>query len=257
MTDSYNRKEKEAYMKRFLAVLVILAVVVFVGGMSGVYANEPGEWEGSISLGGTLTSGNTDKSSIALSISGDQRLPNDRYRGSINLNYAKEGDEVTERNIHGFVQADHFITPQVYGYLNTELTKDIIGKDLNLRAVVGPGVGLQVCETDQTEISVEGGLAYFSEDLDSGEDSQWMTTRFAGNFKHEISDNVSFKDTGVLNTDIEHLDDYKFRNEATLSTALAANWNLNLTNIFQYESDPADNVEHRDITTTAALQYNF
>ena len=240
---------------KFLTVLVILAVAVMFH-VEQSYA-VPGEWEGSISLGGDLTSGNTNESAFNFVISGEQRLPNDRYTFNVGINHGKTGDVKTKQNIYGFFQADHFFSPALYGYLNAEMEKDKIGKDLNLGATIGPGFGLQLWETAQGSASIEGGLAYSSKDLDKGSDSQGVATRLALNYFNKISDRVSFKDFAVLNSDIVHLDDYKLRNEAVLSTALTDNWNFDLKNIFQRNNRPAEGVGKEDMTTAWAFRHNF
>ena len=56
---------------------------------------------------------------------------------------------------------------------------------------------------------------------------------------------------------LEELSKYTLRNEAALTTSLAAQWALKLANIFQYNSDPVPGIGKTDSQWLLGLQYSF
>lgn len=241
-------------MKKFLtdwryAVLVFILIAMF-------FVVSAHAWEGDITLGGTLQSGNTDKTSISLGAKATQRTGDERYSGQVLYNYAEEDDELSARNIYGTLKYDRFIVEQIYGYLSVELQKDKLFKNLNLRTIIGPGVGFQIWDTKGRSLSVEGGISYFSEDIEIGEDKQWLTARLGSNFRQKVSESIAFFDSLVVNPSVENFGEYILRNEASLNSVLSENWSIKLSNVLQYDSEAID-VHKTDSSWTLGLQYNF
>ncbi|WP_429886482.1 DUF481 domain-containing protein [Geoalkalibacter halelectricus] len=213
-------------------------------------------WSGNIFLGGAHQAGNTDRMSLTFGADAVRRSPEDRFSLSFLYNYAEEDGELTTRDAYGSMKYDYFFTPRFYGLLSVELLKDRF-KDLNLRAVVGPGVGYQVWDDTRKGLDLEAGVAYFSEDRIDGEDEQWITARLAAIFRYQITPWLRFTDTLILYPHLEDGGEYTLRNDATLITSLGSAWSLRLGNIWERDSDPAPGVKKDDFRTTLALQYSF
>jgi putative salt-induced outer membrane protein YdiY len=213
-------------------------------------------WSGNIFLGGAHQSGNTDRMSISLGAEAVRRSLNDRFSLSFLYNYAEEDGELTTRDAYGAMKYDYFFTAKFYGLLSAELLKDKF-KDLNLRAVVGPGLGYQVWEEARKSLAFEAGVAYFSEDRIEGEDEQWATARLAAVFHYQFFPWLRFADTFILYPHLEDLGEYTLRNDASLITGLGSAWSLRLGNLWERDSDPAPDVKKDDFRTTVSLQYSF
>ena len=80
-----------------------------------------------------------------------------------------------------------------------------------------------------------------------------FTTIFGGNKNIKII----FTDYFVLYPNIEDFGEYQARNEASLATSVGANWGLRLSNIIDYDSDPAIGVSKTDTNWILGLQYGF
>ncbi len=217
---------------------------------------QPVRWKGSIAAGGSLQSGNTSRTAGSISAEGTRKTDQDRYSMRFQFNYAEEDGEKTARNTYGALKYDYFFTEKLYSYLSIELLSDEF-KDLNLRTIVGPGIGYQYWDDSVKFLNFEAGLAYFSEDLDEGVDDQWLSCRFASTFKWNITDSVSFSDYFAIYPNCEDFDKYQIRNEAGLNVALGSDWSLKLTNIIEHDSKPPVTVEKTDVYWVLGLQYSF
>lgn len=216
----------------------------------------PARLTGNVSLGSGWQSGNTDRATLSASADAVVRAERSRFGVRFLFNYAEENDEVTTRNLFGAMKYDYFFTKKFYGYLGVEMLKDRF-KDLDLRTVVGPGVGYQIWDDPGKFFLVEAGLAYFSEDRRIAEDDSWVAARLAGEFRYAIFERLTFSDRLELYPSLKNSDDFNLRNEAAILSPLAAGWSLKLSHILEYDNDPPADVSKTDQYWTLGLQYSF
>lgn len=216
----------------------------------------PPGWKGSIIAGANTQSGNADRLSASLGAKAVRKTDQDRFNLKFLYNYADEDSRVTARNIYGAGKYDYFFTKKMYGYIGTELLSDEF-KDLTLRTVVGPGVGYQIWDYPYRSLLVEAGVSYISEDLDTGEDDQWVTARLAGSFMWKIMESITFTDDLIIYPSLDNAGEYQLRNEASLLSPIASGWSLRLSNILERNSDPPAGVKKDDLYWVLGAQYDF
>lgn len=217
---------------------------------------QPSRWQGNVAVGASLQTGNTDRISATIGVDFMRKALRDRYNLRFIYNYAEDDDEVIARNIFGALKYDYFFTTAFYGFLAMELLSDEF-KDLNLRTIVGPGVGYQLWDDEIKSLLFEAGLSFFSEDLDEGSDDQWITGRMASQIRWKIFDKIVFTDYLLVYPSLEDIGAFKLRNEAGISSAIGTGWSLKLSNILEHDSDPPVNVEKNDMYWVLGLQYSF
>jgi putative salt-induced outer membrane protein YdiY len=216
----------------------------------------PSKWEGNISLGAGLQTGNTDRANVAFGAEAERKTERDRFGLRFLFHYAEENDDISARNTFGALKYDYFFTEKIYGYIGIELLNDKF-KDLNLRTVVGPGTGYQIWDDPEKFLSFEAGISYFSEDLRDGEDDNWVTARLAGNLSYTIKESVIFSDRFIVYPSLEDFGEYTLRNEAALKSDLGSGWAFLVSNIFERDSDPPEGVRKHDLQWSMGLQYDF
>jgi putative salt-induced outer membrane protein YdiY len=216
----------------------------------------PSRWKGNVNLGAGLQSGNTDRKNASLGAEAERRTDLDRFTLGFLYNYAEEEDEVSARNTYGAAKYDYFFTRKFYGYLSVEMLHDKF-KNLNLRTVVGPGVGYQVWDDKVKSLSFEAGLSYFSEDRMEGDDKDWLTARLSSSFQYYFTEHMYFRDHVIIYPSLEQGGEFQLRNEASLIAKLNSYWSLNLKNIYEHDSDPAKDVQGDDWQWILGIQYDF
>jgi len=216
----------------------------------------PSIWNGNMFLGAYKQSGNSDRTSASLGGEATRRSARDRFSLGLLYNYAKEDNQLSARDTYGAIKYDYFFTQKFYGYLGVELLKDRF-KDLNLRTIVGPGVGYQLWDEPIKSLALEAGLAYFSEDRITAADDQWLTARLGARFRYKLSEQVTFTDNLTIYPNLEAGGQFTARNEAALVTTIAGPWSLRLANILEHDSDPAAGIKKNDSKSSVNLQYSF
>ncbi|MBC8413828.1 DUF481 domain-containing protein [bacterium] len=214
------------------------------------------KWTGDITVGAGLQSGNSDRTNMSVGASATRKSSDDRLSLGLAHNYAEEEKKVSSRNSYGFMKYDYFITEKYYIYLGTELLKDSF-KNLNLRTVIGPGLGYQVWDYADKSLLFEAGLSYFSEDIKVGKDDSWLTARLAGNVRYNLMDAAVLTDHLIVYPSLEDFGQYTLRNEAAITSPLASGWSLKLANILERDSNPPLTIKKSDWYWILGLQYGF
>jgi len=215
-----------------------------------------GVWTGSITVGGNLQSGNTDRTGLSVGAGAERRTAKDRFTLGFLFNYTEEEDEITARNTYGLAKYDYFFTKKLYGYLALELLNDQF-QDIKLRTIVGPGMGYQIWDDPVKSLAFEAGASYFSDNLRRGEDDDYWAARLGLNFRYTFFKFLVFTDRLVYYPSLEKFSNYTLRNEAALTTPLGAGWSLRLANILQYDNEPSPGIGKTDMQYLLGLQYSF
>lgn len=216
----------------------------------------PNRWNGSFFVGGSIQSGNVELTSVSGGFEAKRNWENDRLSLRALHNYSEQDGDITSRNTFGAFKFDHFFSTSFYSLVSTELLKDEF-RNLNLRAIMGAGLGYQIWKNDVKNLDFEAGLAYFSEDVRVGEDERFLSARLSSNFMYIFFENVRFENYFLAYPKVERVSEYRLRNQASVSTKLMGNWSLKLTHIFDYNSNPTVNVKKADQIFIFSLQYNF
>lgn len=216
----------------------------------------PGSWSGSFSLGGTVQTGNVERTSISGGFDAKREWEHDRFMMRLLHNYAADSGTVTARNTFGAMKFDHFFTESFFTGLSLEMLKDKF-KDVNLRTIAGLGLGYRIWNDAKKTLEVEAGVTYFSEDLNVGMDDQFAAGRIGITYSYQVLENLVFKDFMLYYPSFKKPKEYRLRNEASLVSQLGSGWSVKLAHIFDQNSDHSPTVEGNDHQFIFAIQYSF
>jgi len=216
----------------------------------------PRKLTGNITVGGSSQSGNTDRITGAVGAEASIKSDKDRFSLRFLFNYGQDKGQETVNNTYLSLKYDYFFTKKFYGLLALELLKDRF-VDLNLRTIVGPGIGYQIWDDPVKFLFLEAGVTYFSEDHINNPHKDWAAARLAGNFRYQFFKIITFADLLELYPNLSHGGEYTLRNEASLISPLGVAWALKLSNIWRRDTDPAPGILKDDLTWILGLQYSF
>jgi len=220
--------------------------------------NPPRErnWQGSVTVAGTLETGNTYSSRLQFAADAVHRGENDRFSIRAVYNIAQENHIMNTRNVFGAMQYDYFLTKKFYVYpAAVELYNDTF-ENLILRTIVGSGAGYQVWERPGKALSLDGGVSYLNLDRERLGDQRWLTARFAATGTFNLTKWLVFTDRLLVYPSLEN-SIFALRNESALRSAIGGNWSLKIADIFEYVNKTAIGRKSPDSLLTLGLQYTF
>ena len=128
-------------------------------------------WAGGANVGFALTAGNSDTRSLALAFTADRKTSNDKIALYENTVYATNNaagaspSTTANSNQAGARYARNF-NPRLFGFVGADFQTNAL-QELNLRTVLGGGLGYHAIKTDKTTLDFLVGPNYTREDYDT------------------------------------------------------------------------------------------
>lgn len=124
-------------------------------------------WAGGANLGFALTRGNSQTKNLALSFTADRKTLNDKIGLYLNSVYATNDapgaiPKTTANAIRGGARYDRDLSKRLFGFVSADFATDDL-QNLDLRSVLGGGLGLHLINTSATTLDLLGGLNYTHE----------------------------------------------------------------------------------------------
>jgi putative salt-induced outer membrane protein YdiY len=219
-------------------------------------------WTGAVSMGATISDGNTEKATA--SATGDAEYRREKDRTSFNLlwSFAEDttGDDpvgVTERRLYGMGKYDYFFSKKTYGYgsLSGEYN---YAAQLDLRATVSTGLGYQFLEEEDRKLSGEAGLAYVDESyFDSDDDAEYLAARLAYKGFLRFNEKLEAQQTGEVFPSLEDGDDVSTKLDTRLRATLTETMFAQVQHLWTWDNTPASGAERSDHLLILTLGWKF
>jgi len=124
-------------------------------------------WVAGANVGFALTRGNSETKNLAIAFTGDRKTSHDEIALYTNTVYATNDvptavPHVTANATQGGARYDRNFTKVLFGFGNADFQTDAL-QTLNLRSVLGGGLGFHAINTSRTTLDFLGGLNYTRE----------------------------------------------------------------------------------------------
>ncbi|HIG85763.1 MAG TPA: DUF481 domain-containing protein [Planctomycetes bacterium] len=215
------------------------------------------EWEGSLTLGSSLSTGNTDVATVSAGVAATRTEGPGKWTFGLTSVYVKDQDAVTQRRNEGNAKYDHELaeTIYVYGSLGTMMDAQAA---LDLRLDVSVGGGYKVWTEGPWTLDTELGLAHLSEEFDSGASNKYLALRGAYGLKwHSEGEGILIEQAGSLNPSLESGGDGYYRLDTSLKMNVSSNLFTKLQWTYDLTANPAAGKEKGDHLFLVTVGWSF
>lgn len=257
-------------MKKQELCISLLAAALLSGGMS-VLAQTPAQvpaktpvWEKSVSVGLTLTRGNSETLLATANILAAKRwehnelsLGVDGAYGETKLPGATNSTKNAE-SLHGFIQYNRLFTERLYGFGRVDALHDAVA-DVEYRLTLSPGAGYYFIKNERTKLSAEVGPAFIYEKIGSADEHGYFALRVAERFEQKISDRARIWQSAEILPQVDDFDNYLINAELGIEADLTKDKRLALRSFIQdsYDNVPAPGRKKNDLKWVTAIAYKF
>ncbi|MFP5405563.1 MAG: YdiY family protein [Gammaproteobacteria bacterium] len=140
---------------------------------------------GQVTLSGAWASGNSDSERASGEADLGARARDWRGKLGLKLRHEREGGQTNADYWLVGGNYDRFMDESRFRYVRASLEHDRF-KDLSLRSTVGGGLGVQLVDSDRTQLSLRGGLDFVTEDRLAAADEGYPAAGWGVTFKHRL-----------------------------------------------------------------------
>jgi putative salt-induced outer membrane protein YdiY len=216
------------------------------------------DWTGKVSLLGTYRSGNVDSALFQLDAGVDRQWVADRFSAGASLSYGKTEGDLTAAQARAGAKWDHFYNEDFYSYARTDVEWDDVN-NLDLRAIVGIGVGLNVWtgDGDHRRLDLEAGIDGIYEKYEESSSGIDLAGRLALVYKDVFFEKLLFTEEFEFIFPVPEVADYLIRSKTTLAVALSEHWYFQNIVDLKYQASAPDEVEPLDVKVLVGVEYKF
>ena len=217
-------------------------------------------WAGGVNVGFALTRGNSRTKNLAIAFSAARKTSNDKFGLYANSIYASNDapgavPHTTANAFRGGLRYDRDITKRLFGFGSGDFETDDL-QNLNLRTVLGGGLGFHAIKSEATTLDLLGGINYTHENY-----STFSRSFPAATLGEEL--NHKWRASTVLIQKLYFFPDLKntgeYRATFDFGTVTKLNKWLGWQNSFSdiYVSNPPAGKKLNDLLFTTGLNISF
>ncbi len=226
-------------------------------------------WKGGINAGFSLTRGNSETTNLALGFVAARQGLKDKLGAYANTVYATTTTTVvsiippattrisstTANTEAGGIRYDHDFAPKLFGFVSADFFADAL-QGLNLRSVLGGGLGYHAIKNDNTTLDFLGGLNYTRESYTTLQRNLVALT-LGEELMHKLGKSTVLNEKLYLFPDLNSLGDYRgtfdFASVTKISKWLG--WQNSFTDV--YVTNPPLGKKQNDVILTTGLNVSF
>jgi putative salt-induced outer membrane protein YdiY len=217
-------------------------------------------WQGGTTVSFALTRGNSQAKNLALAFNATRKTLHDKLGAYANTVYATNDapgafPSTTANAIQGGIRYDHDFTPRLFGFGSADFQTDQL-QTLNLRSILGGGIGFHAIKSDSTTLDLLGGVNYTRENYDAFS-RNFAAGTIGEELLHKLRASTSLTQSAYFYPDFNSAGEYRSTFNFGTVTKLSK-W-LGWQNAFGdiYVSNPPVGKKKNDILYTTGLNISF
>jgi len=217
-------------------------------------------WAGGANVGFALTRGNSETKNLALAFNADRKTSHDDISMYANAVYATNDasgatPSVTANTVQGGARYARNFTKRLFGFGAADFQTDAL-QTLNLRTVLGGGLGFHAINTDRTTLDFLGGLNYTKEDY-IGLNRNLVALTLGEEFMRKLGASTVLTEKGYLFPDLNETGEYRATFNVGTVTKISK-W-LGWQNAFGdiYVTNPPAGAKKNDVLLTTGVNLSF
>ena len=184
-------------------------------------------WAGGVNLGFAVTRGNSETKNLNIAFNAARKGFRDKltlYENSIYaINDGTSPSQTTANSSGGGARYDHDFYPQIFGFVSGDFFSNSL-QDLELRAILGGGVGMHATKSAATTLDLLVGANYTHESYsvainpapDTSKSRSLAAVTLGDAFTRKIGKSTDITQSFMFYPDLSDTSQYRFRSESVV-----------------------------------------
>ena len=217
-------------------------------------------WAAGANVGFALTRGNSQSKNLALAFTADRTTLHDKlglYATAVYSTNDAPGaiPRTTANTKQGGIRYDHDLTPRLFSFVGADFQADSL-QTLNLRSVLGGGLGLHVIKRDATTLDLLAGANYTRESYEAFS-RNFAAATLGEEFTHKVHESTVLTQSLYFYPNLSETGEYRTTFNFGTITKISKwlGWQNSFGDI--YVSNPPAGKKKNDIIFTTGLNVSF
>lgn len=246
-------------MKKMSVASAILIIAPFLAQADTNVVNDKKTFNGDAELGVTLTTGNTETTSVKARVDINHDLGNWENQYLFETLYKKDTGKVISKRYLSRLQGNYQLSYFNYIFVTVKHEVDPF-TGFSSSSTMASGYGHKFINDDKTQLNIEIGPGYKFKRLDNESaaeagydtDDTWIAHGVI-NFETKISNSAKFEQMFIA----EYGDVFEGRSETSITANIIGALAMKFSVVVRYNNSPLDNKESTDTETNMTLLYAF
>ena len=218
------------------------------------------KWSGSGDTGFSLARGNAETSTLTTAVNATRVTQRDKlglFGASIFSRAVRDGQRLTSANLRrGGLRYDRNLRERSFSFVSADLDHNPV-QGLNLRSVLGAGLGQHVRADKQTTIDLFAGGTYNREEFTTGVRRDAAEALLSEASTHKINGTFSLSQKVAVYPNLTDAGSYRMTVDSSAVTSIARwlAWQVTVSN--RYLSNPPPGTRPNDLLVTTGFRMNF
>jgi len=217
-------------------------------------------WSGSADAGLSLTKGNAAMTTIGVGAQAARTTTRDKtsvYFASLFAKNSTTGESVTTASsVRGGLRYDFNLSDRVFAFGLSDIEYDKF-QQLDLRLVLGGGLGFHAAKTERTRLDLFAGGAFNQEYFSSGLNRKSGEVILGEELTYKLSSSTSLAQRAVLYPNLREIGEFRISFDTTAVTTLSKNLGWQVTLSDRYTSNPIPGIKKNDLLLTTGIRVTF
>jgi putative salt-induced outer membrane protein len=229
------------------------------------------QWKGGVNAGFSLTGGNSQTTNLALGFNADRQTLNDKLSAYTNSVYATgkttttitttappttvTSTTTTASTVTGGARYDRNLDEKLFAFVSADFFSDAL-QSLNLRSVLGGGLGYHAIKDENTTLDLLAGVNYTRESY-VGLSRNLIALTLGEELMHKVGKSTVLNESLILFPDLNSLGNYRgtFNFASTTKINKRLGWQNSFSDI--YVTNPPPGKRQNDLILTTGLNVSF
>ena len=217
-------------------------------------------WAGFVDFGASLARGNAETTTMTTGVNASRATRTDKtilYFNQIYSTATIDGETNTSAQaLRGGWAYNRNLNPRLFWNLFNDWEYDKF-QDLDLRLVLGTGLGYSVAKTERTRFDLLGGGAYTHEEFSTPQSRNSGSAYWGNDWNYRVTGNTAFKQSFRMFNNLTETGEFRINFDLGTVTALTKWLSFQLTYSDRYLSNPVGDRKNNDILFTTGLRLTF
>lgn len=215
-------------------------------------------WSGTLDVGFSMTSGNSDTRTFTAGAKGVRETPRNKFSVYANALQVKDTSNNTSKvkaqSVWAGARYDVDIDPKYFAFGSGDFEYNQPQK-LNIRAVLGGGIGYHAYRKENFNLDLTGGVTNNYENFSNGTRRNSAEILLGEELKFKLNSRVRLTERAVFYPNISRFGDFRALFDSSLQTDINnwLGWHVTIGN--RYNSRPVDRTEKNDFLLSTGFRF--